>query len=53
MKPGTGGILILDRNDKLIGIVSTRDILFENDEFEACDRDHVHRCLHRTARNTL
>jgi IMP dehydrogenase len=28
----TGGILILDRNDKLIGIVSTRDILFENDD---------------------
>ncbi len=28
---GTGGILILDENDKLIGIVSTRDLLFEND----------------------
>jgi IMP dehydrogenase len=28
---GTGGILILDKNDKLIGIVSTRDLLFEND----------------------
>ncbi len=28
---GTGGILIVDRNDKLIGIVSTRDLLFEND----------------------
>jgi IMP dehydrogenase len=28
---GTGGILILDKNDKLIGIVSTRDVLFEND----------------------
>lgn len=28
---GTGGILILDDNDKLIGIVSTRDLLFEND----------------------
>ena len=28
---GTGGILILDRDDKLIGIVSTRDLLFEND----------------------
>ena len=28
----TGGILILDRNDKLIGIVSTRDLLFENDD---------------------
>ena len=28
----TGGILILDKNDKLIGIVSTRDLLFENDD---------------------
>lgn len=28
----TGGILILDKNNKLIGIVSTRDILFENDD---------------------
>lgn len=27
---GTGGILILDKKDKLIGIVSTRDLLFEN-----------------------
>jgi IMP dehydrogenase len=28
---GTGGILILDDQKKLIGIVSTRDLLFEND----------------------
>ncbi len=28
----TGGILILDKNEKLIGIVSTRDLLFENDD---------------------
>ncbi|MBN2114944.1 MAG: IMP dehydrogenase [Anaerolineales bacterium] len=28
---GTGGILILDEDEKLIGIVSTRDLLFEND----------------------
>jgi IMP dehydrogenase len=28
---GTGGILILDKDDRLIGIVSTRDLLFEND----------------------
>jgi len=28
---GTGGILILDKHDRLIGIVSTRDLLFEND----------------------
>jgi IMP dehydrogenase len=29
---GTGGILILDGDKRLIGIVSTRDLLFENDE---------------------
>ena len=28
---GTGGLLILDKDEKLIGIVSTRDLLFEND----------------------
>ena len=28
---GTGGILILDKDEKLIGIISTRDLLFEND----------------------
>ncbi len=28
---GTGGILILDDHEKLIGIVSTRDLLFESD----------------------
>jgi IMP dehydrogenase len=28
---GTGGILILDKAEKLVGIVSTRDLLFEND----------------------
>jgi IMP dehydrogenase len=28
---GTGGILILDKDEKLIGIVSTRDLLFETD----------------------
>jgi IMP dehydrogenase len=28
---GTGGILILDKNERLIGIVSTRDLLFENE----------------------
>ncbi len=28
---GTGGILILDGNEKLVGIVTTRDLLFEND----------------------
>ena len=29
---GTGGILIVDKNERLIGIVSTRDLLFEEDE---------------------
>lgn len=29
---GTGGILILDKDDRLIGIVSTRDLLFEENE---------------------
>lgn len=28
---GTGGILIVDKDERLIGIVSTRDLLFEND----------------------
>lgn len=28
---GTGGILILDNEEKLVGIVTTRDLLFEND----------------------
>lgn len=28
---GTGGILILDDDEKLVGIVTTRDLLFEND----------------------
>jgi IMP dehydrogenase len=29
---GTGGILILDGHDRLVGIVSTRDLLFEKDD---------------------
>src|SRR5512132_3178752 len=29
---GTGGILSLDKNEKLIGIISTRDLLFEEDD---------------------
>ncbi len=28
---GTGGILILDADERLVGIVTTRDLLFEND----------------------
>ena len=29
---GTGGILILDKDEKLVGIVTTRDLLFEEDD---------------------
>lgn len=29
---GTGGILILDKNDRLTGIITTRDLLFENND---------------------
>jgi len=29
---GTGGILIVDKNEKLIGIITTRDLLFEEDD---------------------
>lgn len=35
---GTGGILILDREEKLIGIVSTRDLLFETDDSKPVTR---------------
>lgn len=31
---GTGGILILDGGEKLVGIVTTRDLLFENDSLK-------------------
>jgi IMP dehydrogenase len=29
---GSGGILIMDADEKLVGIVTTRDLLFENDD---------------------
>lgn len=29
---GTGGILIVDQDEKLVGIVTTRDLLFEDDD---------------------
>jgi IMP dehydrogenase len=29
---GSGGILILDEEDKLVGIITTRDLLFESDD---------------------
>ena len=32
VEKGTGGILIVDKNSKLIGIVTTRDLLFEEDD---------------------
>ncbi|HSL28777.1 MAG TPA: IMP dehydrogenase [Anaerolineales bacterium] len=42
---GTGGILILDQDERLVGIVSTRDLLFENEEGKpvgAIMSRHVH-----------
>ena len=41
---GTGGILILDKDEKLIGIVATRDLLFETDDEQTGHCDHVQRC---------
>ncbi|MBI5650281.1 MAG: IMP dehydrogenase [Chloroflexi bacterium] len=32
---GSGGILILDRDERLVGIVTTRDLLFENNDERA------------------
>lgn len=32
---GTGGILIVDGNNKLVGIISTRDLLFEEDDHKS------------------
>jgi IMP dehydrogenase len=31
---GSGGILILDADEKLVGIITTRDLLFENDDLK-------------------
>ncbi len=46
----TGGILILDHNNMLVGIVSTRDILFENDDQKPVTRSCPGRCTrHRPA----
>jgi IMP dehydrogenase len=48
---GTGGILILDKHEKLIGIVSTRDLLFEDDE-DKLVTEIMSRNLHSAAPDT-
>jgi IMP dehydrogenase len=48
---GTGGILILDKHEKLIGIVSTRDLLFENDDNKPVT-EIMSRDVHIAAPNT-
>ena len=48
---GTGGILILDNNDKLIGIVTTRDLLFEEDDHK-CVTDVMTHPVHSAPPNT-
>ena len=48
---GTGGILILDKNEKLIGIVSTRDLLFEDDD-DKLVTEIMSRNLHSAAPDT-
>ncbi len=48
---GTGGILILDGNEKLIGIVTTRDLLFEEDDRKSV-ADVMTRPVHSAPRDT-
>ncbi|MBM3180737.1 MAG: IMP dehydrogenase [Chloroflexi bacterium] len=48
---GTGGILILDGNEKLIGIVTTRDLLFEEDDRKSA-ADVMTRPVHSAPPNT-
>jgi IMP dehydrogenase len=48
---GTGGILILDKNEKMIGIVSTRDLLFEEDDDRPVT-EIMTRNVHSAAPNT-
>lgn len=48
---GTGGILILDRDEKLIGIISTRDLLFESDN-ERLVTEIMTRQVHSAAPDT-
>ncbi|MBK9927194.1 MAG: IMP dehydrogenase [Anaerolineales bacterium] len=48
---GTGGILILDKTGKLVGIVSTRDLLFEEDE-DRLVTEIMTREVHTAAPNT-
>ena len=48
---GTGGILIVDKDQKLIGIVSTRDLLFEGDD-EKLVTEIMTRDVHSAAPDT-
>ena len=47
----TGGILIVDKDEKLIGIVSTRDLLFESDDSKRVT-DIMSRDVHTAPRDT-
>jgi len=47
----TGGILILDKDEKLIGIVTTRDLLFEDDD-EKSVTEIMTRDVHTAPPNT-
>ncbi len=40
----TGGILILDSQQKLVGIVTTRDLLFEDDDNKSVDGGYDQPC---------
>ena len=48
---GTGGILIVDKSQKLIGIVSTRDLLFEDNDNKPVT-EIMTRDVHSAAPNT-
>src|SRR5215207_5531766 len=48
---GTGGILIVDKHEKLIGIVSTRDLLFEEDD-DKLVTEIMSRDVHSASPNT-
>lgn len=38
----TGGIIILDENDKVVGIITTRDLLFERDDTKPVNQVMTH-----------
>ncbi|MBI5945229.1 MAG: IMP dehydrogenase [Chloroflexi bacterium] len=48
---GTGGILILDKEERLVGIVTTRDLLFEEDDSKSVT-DVMTRPVHSGAPGT-